>query len=132
MKKHTFMESTLIATICLIIVKFLGLVYVIPFYAIIGEKGAALYAYAYTIYGMFLDISTAGIPNAIGKLINEFHTLGKEEAKIRTFKRGKRMLSGIAVISFLIMFIFARPIATIIIGDLTGGNSISDVAFVIR
>ena len=132
MKKHTFMESTLIATICLIIVKFLGLVYVIPFYAIIGEKGAALYAYAYTIYGMFLDISTAGIPNAIGKLINEFHTLGKEEAKIRTFKLGKRMLSGIAVISFLIMFIFARPIATIIIGDLTGGNSISDVAFVIR
>lgn len=132
MKKHTFMESTLIATICLIIVKFLGLIYVIPFYAIIGEKGAALYAYAYTIYGMFLDISTAGIPNAIGKLINEFHTLGQEEAKIRTFKLGKRMLGVIAVISFIIMFIFAKPIATIIIGDLKGGNTIQDVAFVIR
>lgn len=132
MKKHTFMESTLIATICLIIVKFLGLVYVIPFYAIIGEKGAALYAYAYTIYGMFLDISTAGIPNAIGKLINEFHTLGQEEAKIRTFKLGKRMLSVVAVISFIIMFLFAKPIAVIIIGDLKGGNTIADVAFVIR
>jgi len=126
------METTVIATICIILVKVLGMVYVIPFYAIVGDAGASLYAYAYTIYGLFLDISTVGIPNAIGKIINEYHTLNKEEAKIRAYKIGKKLLSGIAIISFIVMFTFAPQIANIIIPDLKGGNTPGDLAFVIR
>ena len=68
------------------------MIYVIPFYAIVGVQGSILYAYAYNIYGLFLEIATAGIPNAIGKIINEFNTLNKQEAKIRAFKIGKRLL----------------------------------------
>ena len=66
--------------------------YVIPFYAIVGVQGAALYAYAYNIYGLFLEISTIGIPNAISKLVNEYNTLNFQEAKIRTFNFGKMIL----------------------------------------
>ena len=43
MKKNSFVEGTFIATIAIIIVKFLGVLYVIPFYKIIGEDGGALY-----------------------------------------------------------------------------------------
>ena len=43
----------------MIIIKVLGALYVIPFYAIIGEQGGALYGYAYNIYNVFLTISTA-------------------------------------------------------------------------
>ena len=132
MKKNSFIEGTIIATICIVIVKMLGMFYVIPFYAIVKSTGAALYAYAYNIYGLFLEIATAGIPNAVSKIINEFNTLNKQEAKIRTFNIGKRLLGGIAIIAFLILFIFAPQIAHLIIGDLTGGNTIEDVTFVIR
>lgn len=132
MKKNSFIEGTVIATICIILVKILGMVYVIPFYAIIGTQGAALYAYAYTIYGLFLEISTAGIPNAVGKIINEFNTLNKQEAKVRTFQIGKKLLGFIAIVAFIIMFVFANQIGSLILGDLSGGNTIEDVAFVIR
>ncbi len=132
MKKNSFVEGTIIATLCIVIVKILGMFYVIPFYAIVGSTGAALYAYAYNIYGLFLEIATAGIPNALSKVINEYNTLDKQEAKVRAFQLGKRILGVIAVAAFLIMFIFAPQIAELIIGDMTGGNTIEDVSFVIR
>lgn len=132
MKKNSFMEGTIIATICIVIVKIIGMLYVIPFYAIVTPVGAELYAYAYNIYGLFLEIATAGIPNAVSKLINEFNTLNKQEAKIRTFRIGKRLLGIIAIIAFLILFFMAPQIATLIIGDIKGANTIEDVTFVIR
>ena len=132
MKKNSFIEGTIIATLAIVITKILGMLYVIPFYATVGVKGAALYAYAYNIYGLFLEISTAGLPNAVGKLVNEFNTLNMQEAKVRTFKLGRKILSFIAIIAFVIMFVFAPSIASLIIGDLNGGNTIEEVAFVIR
>ena len=59
MKKSSFVEGTVIATLAIIITKIMGMLYVIPFYAIVGVQGSALYAYAYSIYNIFLDISTA-------------------------------------------------------------------------
>ena len=79
----SFVEGTIIATLSIVFVKILGMLYVIPFYALVGVQGAALYAYAYNIYVIFLDISSAGLPIAISKVINEFNTLGKMDAKVR-------------------------------------------------
>ena len=59
MKKNSFVEGTFIATFAIIIVKVLGVLYVIPFYRIIGESGGSLYSYAYNVYNLFLNISTA-------------------------------------------------------------------------
>ena len=69
MKKNTFVEGTFIATFAIIITKILGVLYVIPFYKIIGEQGGDLYSYAYNVYNLFLNISTAGIPIAVSKII---------------------------------------------------------------
>lgn len=132
MKKNSFIEGTIIATIAIVVVKIVGMLYVIPFYAIVGVQGAALYAYAYNIYSLFLEISTAGIPNAVSKLINEFNTLNRQEAKIRTLQIGKKLLGFMAVLAFIVLFLFAPQIASLILGDLSGGNTIEDVTFVIR
>ena len=67
MKKDSFLKGTLVASIAIIITKILGVLYVIPFYKIIGEEGGVLYSYAYNIYNLFLNISTAGIPIATSK-----------------------------------------------------------------
>ncbi len=131
MKKSSFMEGTIIATIAIIVVKIMGMLYVIPFYAMIGS-GSTLYAYAYNIYSIFLDISTAGLPIAISKIINEYNTLGKIEAKQRAYKIGKQIL-GIASISiFAILFIFAPQIGKLLLGNLTGGTTYDEVALAIR
>lgn len=132
MKKNSFIEGTVIATVFIFLVKILGMLYVVPFYSIVGSRGAALYSYAYNIYLIFLSISSAGIPNAISKLISEYETLGYLEAKTRTYKISKKIISLLSIISFVLLFVFAKPIAHLIIGDMTGGNTISDIAFVIR
>lgn len=53
LKKSSFIEGTFIATLAIVLVKIMGMLYVIPFYAIVGATGAALYSYAYNIYNIF-------------------------------------------------------------------------------
>lgn len=132
MKKSSFIEGTVIATLAIVITKILGMLYVIPFYAIIGVQGSALYAYAYNIYVIFLDISSAGLPVAISKIIKEYNTLGMMDAKVRAYKVAKKIISFISVVAFIVLFLFAGNLASLILGDLQGGNTISDVTFVIR
>ncbi len=132
MKKNSFMQGAFIATLGIVLSKILGIIYVIPFYAIIGAQGGALYGYGYSIYSIFLGISQAGIPLAISKIVSEYNVLGYYDAKRRTFKLGKKVLAILGVLSFIIMFLFAKPLALLIIGDIKGGNTVEDVTFVIR
>lgn len=132
MKKNSFINGALIATAAIVITKILGIVYVIPFYAIIGESNIALYGYAYTIYNLFLSLSTVGIPPAMSKLISEYNTLGFYHTKERAYKLGKYLLIGLGVILFIIMFFGAPFIAYQIMGNNTGGNSKESITFVIR
>ena len=132
MKKNSFMEGAVIATLGIIVVKIIGLIYVIPFNAIIGEKGGALYGYAYNIYMLFLSISSAGFPFAISKLTSEYNALGYKKAIKDTYSIATKLILLISSIIFVLLFIFAPQIGHLIIGDSTGGNTIEDIAFVIR
>lgn len=132
MKKNSLIEGAIVATLGIIIVKVIGLLYVIPFNAIIGEQGGALYGYAYNIYSLFLSISSAGFPFAISKLTSEYSALGYKKAVKDTYNLALKIISIISIIIFLALFIFAPQIGKLIIGDSTGGNTIADIAFVIR
>lgn len=132
MKKSSFIEGTIIATLAIVITKILGMLYVIPFYAMVGATGSALYAYGYNIYAIFLDISTAGLPLALSKIIKEYNTLDKKDAKKRAFSIGLKMISLISIFIFFILIVFAKPLASMILGDLSGGTTILEVTFVIR
>lgn len=132
MKKSSFVDGTIIATLAIVIVKILGMLYVIPFYAMFSVKATALYIYAYNIYAIFLDISTAGLPIAISKIVGEYDTLGKMEAKQRAYNIGKKILVFASVTIFMILIIFAPIISRVLLGELSGGNTYEDVTLVIR
>lgn len=132
MRKNSFIKGALFVTLGIVITKILGILYVIPFHALIGEKGGALYGYAYTIYVFFISLSTAGIPLAISKLVSEYNTMGNYDAKDRVFYLGKKISLIFGVICFIFLNIFASFFAKIILGDLSGGNTVSDVTLVIR
>ena len=131
-KKNNFVQGAFIATLGIVLSKVMGILYVIPFYMVIGEQGGALYGYAYSIYLLFMAISSAGIPLAISKIISEYQTLGYYDAKKRAFILGKKMSLILGLICFITLFIFAPNISRLILGDLTGGNTIEDVTYVIR
>ena len=132
MKKSNFLEGAFIATFAIIFTKILGVIYVIPFYSIIGEQGGALYGYSYTIYNFFLSISTVGFPLAISKLTSEYNTLNMYNEKIRLYKLSRICIFTFSCLCFLICFIFAPQVANLIIGNIENGNTIEDVTFTIR
>lgn len=131
-RKSSFIKGAFIATLGIVLTKILGIVYVIPFHAVIGERGGALYGYAYTIYLLFMSLSSAGIPLAISKIVSEYQTLGYYNAKRRAFIIGKKIALLLGFICFLLLLLFAPWIAHAVLGDLSGGNTISDVTLVIR
>ena len=132
MKKNSFMEGSFIATIGIIVCKVIGLLYVIPFYAMISNQGAALYSYAYSIYAVFLSLSTSGIPIAMSKLVSEYNSLGYNYTKEKIYKLGNIIITALGVFFFILLFILAPLLASFILGGATGGNSASDITLVIR
>lgn len=132
MKRNNFMKGAFIATIGIVLCKILGLIYVIPFYKIIGTQGGALYSYAYSIYAVFLNLSTAGIPTAISKIVSEYNALGCGELKNRSYKIASKLLNSIGLICFIVLFLFSDVISEMIIGGVEGGNSVQDVSLAIK
>ena len=132
MRKSTFVRGAFITTLGIVIAKILGILYVIPFHAVIGDKGGALYGYAYTIYSVFMSLASAGIPLAISKLVSEYQTLGYYGAKKRVFVIGKRIALILGLMCFIIILLCAPLLAKAVLGNVHGGNSVEDVTFVIR
>ena len=129
---NSLVKNAYIATVGIIISKILGILYVIPFNSFVGEKGGALYGYAYNIFIVFIGISSAGLPLAMSKIISEYNTYGYFGIKERAFKIGTMIAFILGFISFLIMFIFAPLYAHLVLGDVVGGNSVDDIIFVVR
>ncbi len=132
MRKDSFLKGTIIASMAIIITKIIGVLYVIPFYDIIGENGGVLYSYAYNIYALFLNISTAGIPIALSMIISEYIALNKLDAKERAYSLGKKVIMTFSIVAFLILFIFSDYIALFYVDGIAGSNPISDISLVIK
>lgn len=115
MKKDNFLRGAFIATFCLILTKILGVLYVIPFYAIIGSEGSVIYGAAYNIYAIFLNLSTIGLPLAISKMVSEYHTLGYEYTKKRSYQLAGKVMIISSLITTVILLVFAPILAKYII-----------------
>lgn len=76
MSDSKFLRGTLIVTLGTFLVKFLGMIYVFPFHALVGTEGGTLYTYGYIPYTIFLSIATAGVPLAVSKFVSKYNALG--------------------------------------------------------
>lgn len=132
MKKRNVLQNSVIATACIIICKIIGLIYVVPFNAMISTSAGALYSYAYNIYVIFLAISTSGVPLAISKTVSEYNSLEYYNTQEKVYKIGTKLIFLLGLVCFIVMVVFADGIAAIILGNSSGSNSIADVASVIR
>ena len=100
---------------CIIITKILGVLYVIPFYSIIGSKGSVIYGAAYNVYAIFLNLSTIGLPLAISKMVSEYHTLGYEYTKQKVYRLAGRVMVFTSIVMSLALLLFAPLLARYII-----------------
>ena len=126
-------RGTFILTLGTIISKVLGLLYVIPFYQIVGSEGTALYQYSYIPYTIFISIATAGVPLAVSKFISKYNALEEYAVGRKLFKSGLVMMLLTGIVSFLILYLSAPLIADMIITKKEDvGSRAKDIITVIR
>ena len=92
MKKRNILQNSMIATFCIILCKVIGLIYVIPFSAMISKSAGALYSYAYNIYVIFLSLSTTGVPLAVSKMVSEYDSLEYYDTRDRVYKISMKLI----------------------------------------
>lgn len=101
-------KNTSILSFGTFISKIIGIVYVIPFYMIIGgASNSALFQYGYVPYTIFLSIGTAGIPLAVSKYISHYNSLEQYENSKRLFQISIFLMLVMGVVSFLLMYLSA-------------------------
>lgn len=132
LKKKITINSSFISMLIIVISNILSIIYVIPFHAIVGDSGGALYGYAYTLYSLFMSIAFGGIPLAINRIVNEYQTLGYHGAKKRVLTISKKIALLFGIVCFLILVLLAPLFAKAILGNLVGINSLKDIILVIR
>lgn len=95
--------------------RFLGAIYIIPWYIWMGKHGAeanGLFTMGYNIYAWFLLISTAGVPVAVAKQVAKYNTIEQKDHSftlIREFLKFMLLLGVIfAVVMYLLSPFFAR------------------------
>jgi O-antigen/teichoic acid export membrane protein len=91
-----------------ILSRLLGAVYIIPWYAWMGENAKAangLFNMGYNIYALFLLVSTAGIPAAIAKQTARYNSLNEYGTSRKLFIRALQMMGGLGLVFALFMYI---------------------------
>lgn len=128
----TLIKGTAILTLGLFLSKVLGVIYIIPFYSMVGEENIGLYQYAYIPYNLMLALAISGAPIAISKFVAKYNSLGDYETGRRLLRSGllTMLITGFA--SFLILYLFAEPLARIIIAGDEDVHTINDVKEVIQ
>ena len=129
--EKSILESTLFMYIALILTRVLGLVFNIPFYDLLEDSGYYVYSCAYTVYNLFLDISTLGIPIAMSIIISEYNSLKKYKSKAKAYRIGQISTAFLAIGSFIFVQLFARKLAGIYYVE-TDGVTLDDIVVAIR
>lgn len=110
-KKHQFLFQGSILALAGIIVRLIGLVYRIPMIAIIGTKGNGYYTSAYSVYSLFLILSSYSFPTAISKIISQRLANGRFKDVKNVIREAFVLAFFIGLIMFMIMYFGAPGIA---------------------
>lgn len=94
--------------------RLLGAIYIIPWYAWMGEHAKAangLFNMGYTFYALFMMISTAGLPGAIAKQIARYNSMGEYQTSRRLFIKAIQATAILGLLFGGLMFVAAPFLA---------------------
>ncbi|CUA78884.1 putative polysaccharide biosynthesis protein [Anoxybacillus suryakundensis] len=132
MSSSKLLRGTFILTGGVFLSRILGLIYVFPFYQLVGKQGGALYSYGYVPYTLFISIATMGVPLAVSKFVSKYNALGEYAVGRKLFRSGMMLMAITGFFAWLILYMSAPLLAPFVVNDDGHGNSIADVTSVIR
>lgn len=110
-KQQSFVEGAAVLTASTILIKIMGALFKLPLANIIGDAGMADFGTAYNVYSLLLNISTAGLPVAMSRMISSANALGRREQVKRTFRVARGVFFTLGILSTLFMLILSRMLA---------------------
>lgn len=108
--------------------RFLGAAARIALPTLIGDEGVGLYQMAYPVYGVFLVVSTAGIPVAVSKLVAEQAARNNARGTLKILKIATGILVLTGTFFSLALALGAGPIATYVARDARAALAITAVS----
>lgn len=124
---NTLFKGTAILTIGLFLSKILGVIYIIPFYAMVGEDNIGLYQYAYIPYTLMLAVAISGAPLAFSKFVSKYNALGDYQTGRNLLKSGLITMMITGFVSFLILYFSAETLAQMSIKEEEKIYSVKDI-----
>ncbi|OFI48342.1 polysaccharide biosynthesis protein [Floricoccus tropicus] len=113
-QKNKMLEGAFWSTAADFLSRMLGLIYIIPWYSWMGANGDSansLFNMGYTIYALFLLISTAGINIAVAKEVAKYNALGDENQGYRLVRQMLIFMSIVGFVCALLMYIISPTLA---------------------
>ncbi len=126
-KNQNFLHGAAILTVAVIIIKILGAIYKIPLGNILGKDGYAHFNVAYNLYNVLLNLSTAGLPIALAKMVSEANSLDRPNQVKRTFSVAMWTFMVLGIIWSAVMLFFPTELAAFM-GDVQASQSVLALA----
>ncbi len=131
--KNNILRGTVLLSSASFLSKILGFIYIIPFTALVGSGGYALYKYAYGPYTIMLSISTMGIPLAISQMVSKYDHLERDDIIQKILKSGLVFMVISGIISFIFLYAASPFLAGIVVDKKSStGNSLDSVIYTIK
>ncbi len=124
--KKNFLNGAMILTAALVVVKFIGFIYKIPLFNLIGGDGYGYYNDAYQVYSLLFVISTGGIPVAIAKMISESNAVGRINEPKKILSLSLKVFAVVGIVGTAVLIFFAKWFAEVVVK--TPGSTISIIA----
>lgn len=112
--KQKMVRGSIWMTVGSVVSRLMGAVYIIPWYAWMGEHAKVannLFSKGYNIYALFLMIATAGIPGAIAKQISHYNSLNEYGLSKKLFKKSMLVMVGLGIAFAGVMYLAAPILA---------------------
>lgn len=112
-KKQSFMKGAAILSASTLLVKVLGLLFSIPLANLISTEAMSSFYVAYNIFGIFLMLSTAGLPIAVSRMVGTSYAQGRRKEADQVFSVAFWLFFAIGLLGCLIMFFGAEQLAVL-------------------
>lgn len=110
----SLMSGALALSISAVIVKIIGVIYKVPLTYMLGDTGMGYFNSAYTIYGFFHVIASAGVPKAVAILTAEANTAGRKGEAREIYRRMLQVFFMLGSVLTLVFVALAKPLAVLV------------------
>ncbi len=111
-KQNTLIGGAVSLALATLLVKLLGVLYKIPLASVLGDLGMGYFNSAYTVYGFFYILCTAGVPKAIMLILSERRQRSEDTSGF--LKLSIEMFAVFGFLVSLLLVILARPLSAFI------------------